>query len=672
MPQGRRKTPFSNKQKKLQLQNKRDQKKSGAGVRGRPHYPPQASNRRPFVSDDGDIEDELDDDSLHHQELGEDQSLDSTTIIVNKESDQFNALGSKIKSVNVQNNVSANRDVNRYALQFFTESDQEIRDRKERAQQPFKFLGDDGLVCTVEEMFGETVDLKSGIPVTDVDMPKRPEWHSDMTPQELNSQEQKYFNNYLNELFAKSTSEHPLSYFDLNLETWRQLWRVIEMSDIVLLISDIRHPIFHFPPSLYHYVVDEKDKHMILVLNKIDLVDAGLVVAWQEYLKNKFPKLIIIEFASYAGMKVRSSSGKRVGKLHMAVKGALSLQKTVAQIVGDAVDLSSWKLKIEKGRKEAESSLDDDSSYCESDEEEDDDDRRQAFSGKTNKGTARAQLENRASKILIEKADTSYYCGDKFKNGIVTLGLVGHPNVGKSSLLNALCGKKFVSVSRTPGHTKHFQTIFLTDEVRLCDCPGLVFPSHAPKALQVLMGCYPIAQLREPYTAIRYLAERVNLVRILRLQHPEGDTENDWTAFDICEAWAEKRGFLTSRTARPDVYRAANHLLRMALDGRTINLSFYPPNYLEKGKDFWASHPRRKEVENIQNRKLVQETLNKNLMRQCHGPGYVDSHASSVEADLDDDDDDEDGDSEGGQFRHTVSRFARLVEVDGDDEDVEA
>jgi len=34
-----------------------------------------------------------------------------------------------------------------------------------------------------------------------------------------------------------------LSYFELNLETWRQLWRVLEMADIVLLITDIRHPV---------------------------------------------------------------------------------------------------------------------------------------------------------------------------------------------------------------------------------------------------------------------------------------------------------------------------------------------------------------------------------------------------------------------------------------------
>ena len=39
---------------------------------------------------------------------------------------------------------------------------------------------------------------------------------------------------------------------------------------------------------------------------------------------------------------------------------------------------------------------------------------------------------------------------------------------------------------------------------------------------QVLSGTYPIAQVREPYSAVGYLAERVPLVRLLQLDHPEG------------------------------------------------------------------------------------------------------------------------------------------------------
>jgi large subunit GTPase 1 len=85
----------------------------------------------------------------------------------------------------------------------------------------------------------------------------------------------------------------------------------------------------------------------------------------------------------------------------------------------------------------------------------------------------------------------------QFPNRIV-VGLVGYPNVGKSSTINAMCGAKRVSVSATPGKTKHFQTLNLTENITLCDCPGLVFPNFAStKAEMVCNGVLPIDQLRE-------------------------------------------------------------------------------------------------------------------------------------------------------------------------------
>lgn len=158
-----------------------------------------------------------------------------------------------------------------------------------------------------------------------------------------------------------------------------------------------------------------------------------------------------------------------------------------------------------------------------------------------------------------------------------------------------------MSVSRTPGHTKHFQTIFLTSNVKLCDCPGLVFPSKLPRSLQVLVGSYPIAHLREPYTAVGYLGKYIVMPELLKIDHPSGEKSSEgleWSAYDICEGWAIKRGFMTKKAARPDVARAANHLLRLALEGR-ISLYLRPPNYkLEESK--WESHPDVAEIASIQ------------------------------------------------------------------------
>jgi len=56
----------------------------------------------------------------------------------------------------------------------------------------------------------------------------------------------------------------------------------------------------------------------------------------------------------------------------------------------------------------------------------------------------------------------------------LTIGLVGHPNVGKSSLINTLKRSKACSVAPTPGWTKEVQEVVLEKGVRVLDCPGVV------------------------------------------------------------------------------------------------------------------------------------------------------------------------------------------------------
>lgn len=330
-----------------------------------------------------------------------------------------------------------------------------------------------------------------------------------------------------------------------------------------------------FPPDLHDYVTRVLQKDMIIVLNKIDLVPATVVLAWKQYFEEKYKSLHVVLFTSCPSYNLRGNQEnktglkirRRRGRMKMAAEGALEVFKACKNIVKDEVDLHTWEQKILEEMNSASGTNDDD-------EEED------FVSEKTHE----------------EEKDFDFEKHVKFKDGIVTIGCVGFPNVGKSSLLNALYGRKVVSVSRTPGHTKHFQTIFLTNTVRLCDCPGLVFPSSVPRKLQVLMGSYPIAQLREPYAAIRYLAERIDLQKLLGLTHPEKDDE--WSAMDICDAFALKRGFLTSRTARPDSYRAANSILRMALDGK-ITLSLKPIGY-NQNELYFSTHPDLDSVKSIQ------------------------------------------------------------------------
>jgi len=179
---------------------------------------------------------------------------------------------------------------------------------------------------------------------------------------------------------------------------------------------------------------------------------------------------------------------------------------------------------------------------------------------------------------------------------LLTIGMIGQPNAGKSSLINSLMGKRVVSVSKTPGHTKHFQTIHITRGVVLMDCPGLVFPSIVERPLQVVLGSYPIAQVREPFSVVQFLAEKVDLITLLKLRNQGGqlvnlDTVDKFSAYDICELWAQNRGYVTARSNRPDVSRSANHILRMSLEGK-ITLAYLPPGYVsQKTRDEYESHP---------------------------------------------------------------------------------
>ena len=78
------------------------------------------------------------------------------------------------------------------------------------------------------------------------------------------------------------------------------------------------------------------------------------------------------------------------------------------------------------------------------------------------------------------------------------VGLTGYPNVGKSSTINALFGSKKTAVAATPGKTKHFQTLNITERMTLCDCPGLVLPKFAAsKAEMVAAGAQPHGMHRE-------------------------------------------------------------------------------------------------------------------------------------------------------------------------------
>jgi len=70
----------------------------------------------------------------------------------------------------------------------------------------------------------------------------------------------------------------------------------------------------------------------------------------------------------------------------------------------------------------------------------------------------------------------------------ISVGLIGYPNVGKSSVINTLRSKKVCKVAPIAGETKVWQYITLMRRIYLVDCPGVVYPTSETDAEKVLKG----------------------------------------------------------------------------------------------------------------------------------------------------------------------------------------
>lgn len=178
------------------------------------------------------------------------------------------------------------------------------------------------------------------------------------------------------------------------------------------------------------------------------------------------------------------------------------------------------------------------------------------------------------------------------------VGLVGYPNVGKSSTINAIIGAKKVTVSITPGKTKHFQTLPIPNEQRimLCDCPGLVFPSFATTKWEMLCdGILAADHTTDATEAISVVCRRIprcllelrfhlSLHRSDRAgDRSEGEEEMQGSLAErLLRAYAMHRGYEASH-GRLDLNRAGKELLKLYVDGGLV-YACPPPTYKPKSR----------------------------------------------------------------------------------------
>lgn len=159
----------------------------------------------------------------------------------------------------------------------------------------------------------------------------------------------------------------------------------------------------------------------------------------------------------------------------------------------------------------------------------------------------------------------------------ISIGFIGYPNVGKSSIINTLKKKKVCTVAPIPGETKIWQYITLMRRIYLIDCPGVVPVSARDSDTDtVLKGVVRVENLGTPAEHIPALLERVRVEYVERtygLDHREGGWQGESGATILLTAIAKKSGKLL-KGGEPDQEAAAKMVLSDWIRGK---IPFFVP-----------------------------------------------------------------------------------------------
>ncbi|KAM7013186.1 large subunit GTPase 1 homolog [Tautogolabrus adspersus] len=432
-------------------------------------------------------------------------------------------------------------------------------------------------------------------------IPRRPHWDQSTSPDALQQAEKDSFLEW-RRVLADLEEEQKLilTPFERNLEFWRQLWRVIERSDVVVQIVDARNPLLFRCPDLELYVkeVSEHKVNMLLV-NKADLLTREQRRAWARHFQKEGCRAVFWSALAEGDRLDAEEKGMEV-----------EVEECENSDPEDEGQPDNEDITSEKGADvEAKAKTNEENDYSSTEEEQReritvDEEEWHTCSedeGEEEAGAAGSSSESsfRNSSRLLHMDELldmfkAVHNGPRCRDGQLTVGLVGYPNVGKSSSINTILRNKKVSVSATPGHTKHFQTLYVDQSLCLCDCPGLVMPSFvSTKAEMICSGILSIDQMRDHVPAIshicqlipRHVLEGTYGINIIRPREDE-DPDRHPTSEEMLMAYGYMRGFMTTH-GQPDQSRSARYILKDYVNGKLLYC--HPPPHIN-AEDFQPQH----------------------------------------------------------------------------------
>lgn len=386
-------------------------------------------------------------------------------------------------------------------------------------------------------------------------IPRRPKWHRDMSKSELVIHEKQEFLTWRRRVAQVQESKNLLvTPFEKTLEFWRQLWRVVERSDVLVQVVDARNPLLFYSVDLETYAAEvDPCKKPVILMNKSDFLTFEQRKAWKSYFDPM--GLEVVFFSAIAE----------------------PTDQTLSHEEKEAAVLSA------------------------------------------------GDLVEHLKKYAIEATRLK-------PKPVVTIGLVGYPNVGKSSTINAVLTEKKVSISATPGKTKHFQTILLTPDLCLCDCPGLVFPNFvSSRAEMIINGILSIDEMTNhvsPVNLVAGLFPRKVFEQMYGLSL-KTDCEKPLDSEELLTAYGMARGYMTPR-GMPNQPLVARLLLKDFVSGKLLFCKSPPGVPQDEYHTFVVPEPKVREFTPREKRMMQEGKSEDEFNREFFQKGSSGAHVQGL------------------------------------------